>query len=173
MKCYFHSKLLKNIGYIPHVVALIFEPSLYPMVLTSLLPYYCITSPQLVTISFLSIYVFSSFFFSYILTSLLYYLDHIIALISHIIRLYSTSFRLVFSSMWIKKFQMYKLGLEKAEGPEIKLPTFVESWKSKGIREKQTNKQISISSLTTLKPLTMWITTNCWKFLKRWEYQTM
>ena len=28
------------------------------------------------------------------------------------------------------------------------------------------------ASLTTLKPLTMWITTNCGKFLKRWEYQT-
>ena len=27
-------------------------------------------------------------------------------------------------------------------------------------------------SLTTLKPLTVWITTNCEKFLKRWEYQT-
>ena len=25
---------------------------------------------------------------------------------------------------------------------------------------------------TTLEPLTMWITTNCGKFLKRWEYQT-
>ena len=23
-----------------------------------------------------------------------------------------------------------------------------------------------------LKPLTLWITTNCGKFLKRWEYQT-
>ena len=23
-----------------------------------------------------------------------------------------------------------------------------------------------------LKPLTVWITTNCGKFLKRWEYQT-
>ena len=26
--------------------------------------------------------------------------------------------------------------------------------------------------LTTPKSLTMWITTNCGKFLKRWEYQT-
>ena len=26
--------------------------------------------------------------------------------------------------------------------------------------------------MTTLKPLTVWITTNCGKFLKRWEYQT-
>ena len=23
-----------------------------------------------------------------------------------------------------------------------------------------------------LKPLTVWITANCWKFLKWWEYQT-
>ena len=30
----------------------------------------------------------------------------------------------------------------------------------------------SLISLTTLKPLTVWITTNCGKFLKRWEYQT-
>ena len=28
------------------------------------------------------------------------------------------------------------------------------------------------ASLTTLKPLTVWITTNCGKFLQRWEYQT-
>ena len=28
------------------------------------------------------------------------------------------------------------------------------------------------ASLTTLKPLTVWITTNCGKFFKRWEYQT-
>ena len=40
--------------------------------------------------------------------------------------------------------------------------------KSKGIPEKT-----STSSLTTLKPLTVWITTNCGKFLKRREYQTI
>ena len=28
------------------------------------------------------------------------------------------------------------------------------------------------SSLTTLEPLTVWITTNCGKFFKRWEYKT-
>ena len=28
------------------------------------------------------------------------------------------------------------------------------------------------ASFTTLKPLTAWITINCGKFLKRWEYQT-
>ena len=37
----------------------------------------------------------------------------------------------------------------------------------------QDSKKISTSvSLTTLKPLTVWITTNCGIFLKRWEYQT-
>ena len=30
----------------------------------------------------------------------------------------------------------------------------------------------TFASLTTQRPLTLWITTNCRKFLKRWEYQT-
>ena len=33
-------------------------------------------------------------------------------------------------------------------------------------------KKITSASLTTLKPLTVWITTNCGKFLKKWEYHT-
>ena len=59
-------------------------------------------------------------------------------------------------------------GFKKAEEPEIKLPT------STGSQRKQANskKKKSTSSLTMLKPLTMWITTNCGKCLKRWEYQT-
>ena len=54
------------------------------------------------------------------------------------------------------------------EEPEIKLPT------SAGPQKKQKNsRKISTSaSLTILKPLTVWFTTNCGKFLKRWEYQT-
>ena len=39
----------------------------------------------------------------------------------------SKSFKLGFSSTWIENFQMYNLSLEKAEAPEIKLPTFAES----------------------------------------------
>ena len=35
----------------------------------------------------------------------------------------SKSFKLGFNSIWTKNFQMYKLDLEKAEEPEIKLPT--------------------------------------------------
>ena len=42
------------------------------------------------------------------------------------------------------------------------------------IRKKQeSSRKTSISALLTMpKPLTVWITTNCGKFLKRWEYQT-
>ena len=39
---------------------------------------------------------------------------------------------------------------------------------SKGIPKKT----CTSASLTTLNPLTVWITTNCGKFFKRWEYQT-
>ena len=57
---------------------------------------------------------------------------------------------------------MYKLGLEKAEELEIKLPTYVGSW-----RKQWNSRRISTSaSLTMLKPLTVWITTNCGKFLE-------
>ena len=65
---------------------------------------------------------------------------------------------------------MYKLGFEEAEAeePEIKLPAFAGSWRNQGNFRKT-----SISaSLTILKPLTVWITTNCGKFFNRWEYQT-
>ena len=77
------------------------------------------------------------------------------------------SFKLGFSSMWTKSFQMYKLGLEKAEEPEIKLPMFVGSWKKQG----SPWKTFTSASLTMLKPLSVWITTNCEEFLKIWEYQ--
>jgi len=82
-------------------------------------------------------------------------------------RLCSKSFKLCFSTTWTKNFQMFKLDLEKAEEPEIKLPHLLDL-------EKQGNsRSISTSvSLTTLKPLTVWIITNYRTFLKRWEYQT-
>ena len=35
--------------------------------------------------------------------------------------------KLGFNSTWTKNFQMFKLDLEKAEEPEIKLPTFIGS----------------------------------------------
>ena len=57
-------------------------------------------------------------------------------------------------------FQMFKLVLEKAEEPEIKLPTSAESSK-----KQESSRKISISLLLTIsKPLTVWITINCGKF---------
>ena len=63
---------------------------------------------------------------------------------------------------------MFELDLEKAKEPEIKLPTPV-GWQKK---EESSRKIYTSASLTTPKPLTMWITTNCGKFFKNWEYQT-
>ena len=66
------------------------------------------------------------------------------------------------------KFQMFKLDLEKAEEPEIKLPTSAGSSK----KQESSRKTSTSALLTTPKPLTLWITTNCGKFFKRWKYQT-
>ena len=70
--------------------------------------------------------------------------------------------------MWTKNFQMFKLNLERAEEPEIKLPTSAGSSK-----KQESSRKTSISALLTMPmPLTVWITTNCGKFFKRWEHQT-
>ena len=56
---------------------------------------------------------------------------------------------------------MFKLDLEKAEEPEIKLPTSAGSWK-----KQESSRKTSTSALLTMsKPLTVRITTN-WKILK-------
>ena len=63
---------------------------------------------------------------------------------------------------------MSKLDLEKAEEPEIKLPTSVGSSK----KQESSRKTSTSALLTTPKPLTVWFTTNYGKFFKRWEYHT-
>ena len=60
-----------------------------------------------------------------------------------------------------------QLDLEKAEEPEIKLPTSIGSSK----KQESSRKTSTSALLTTPKPLTVWITANCGKFFKRWEYQ--
>ena len=51
-------------------------------------------------------------------------------------------------------------GLEKAEEPEIKLPTFAGS-----LKNQESSRKTSISALLTMpKPLTVWITIHCGKF---------
>ena len=58
-------------------------------------------------------------------------------------------------------------GFKKAEEPEIKLPASVGSLKKQG----SSRKTFTFALLTTPKPLTVWTTTNCGKFLKIQEYQ--
>ena len=56
---------------------------------------------------------------------------------------------------------MFKLDLEKAEEPEIKLPTSAGS-----LKKQESSRKTSTSALLTMpKPLTVWITTN-WKILQ-------
>ena len=57
-------------------------------------------------------------------------------------------------------FQVFKLDLEKAEEPEIKLPTSVGNIK----KAREFQKKTTSALLTLPKPLTVWITTNCGKF---------
>ena len=68
----------------------------------------------------------------------------------------------------MKDFKMFKLDLEKAEEPEIKMPISVESLK----KQENTRKTSTYTLMIRPKLLTVWITTNCGKFLKRWEYYT-
>ena len=71
---------------------------------------------------------------------------HAVVLLSHASKVILKILQAGFSSMWTENFQMYKLGLEKAEKSEIKLPTFV------GLLRKQGNsrKTSTSASLTTL-----------------------
>ena len=80
---------------------------------------------------------------------------HTVALISH-----ASKVMLEILQARLQQYVMFKLVLEKAEEPEIKLLT------SDGSSEKQeSSRKTSISALLTMpKPLTVWITINCGKF---------
>ena len=86
-----------------------------------------------------------------------------IALFSHSSKWCSKFSKPGFNSTWTMNFQMFKLDLEKTEEPEIKLPTSVRSLKN----QENSRKTSTSALLTTPKPLTVWITTNCGKFFKR------
>ena len=93
---------------------------------------------------------------------------HTIALISHASKVMLKIVQARFQQYVNLNLQMFKLVLDKAEEPEIKLPT------SSGSSKKQeSSRRTSISALLAMpKPLTVWIIINCGKFCKRWEYQT-
>ena len=82
-------------------------------------------------------------------------------------RLCSKFFKLGLSSIWTKKFQVFKLDLENAEGPGIKLPTFVGSWRKQG-----SSRENIYFCYTDCAKAFVWVTANCGKLLNRWEYKT-
>ena len=84
---------------------------------------------------------------------------------SHTLAKYAQNSKPGFNSTWTVNFQMFKLDLEKAQEPEIKLPTSIGSSKKQESSRKTSNSAL----LTMPKPLTMWITTNCGTVLKRWN----
>ena len=93
---------------------------------------------------------------------------HTIALVSYASKIMLKILQASLQQYVNHELQMFKLDLEKAEEPEIKLSTSVGSSK-----KQESSRKISISALLTMpKPLTVWITINCGKFWKRWEYQT-
>ena len=70
-------------------------------------------------------------------------------------------------SMWTMNFQMFKLELEKAEEPEIKLSTSVESLK----KQENSRKNIYFFFIDYAKAFNCVDHNKLWKILKRWEYQ--
>ena len=66
------------------------------------------------------------------------------------------------------EFPDVQAGFRKGRGTKIKLPTHAGSLK----KQESSRKTSTFALLTLPKPLTVWITTNCGKFFKRWECQT-
>ena len=86
--------------------------------------------------------------------------DCTIALISHSSKVMLKILQARLQQYITVNFLMFKLVLEKAEEPEIKLPTSTGSSK-----KQESSRKTSISALLTMpKPLTVWITINCGKF---------
>ena len=93
---------------------------------------------------------------------------HTIAFISHTSKVMLKILQARLQQYMNCELPYVQAGLEKAEEPEIKLPTSAGSSK-----KQESSRKTFISSLLTMpKPLTVWMTTNCGKYWKRWEYQT-
>ena len=85
---------------------------------------------------------------------------HKIALISHASKVMLKILQARLQQYMNRELPKFKLVLEKAEEPEIKLLTSAGS-----LKKEENSRKTSISALLTMpKPLTVWITINCGKF---------
>ena len=93
---------------------------------------------------------------------------HTIALTSQVSKVMLKILQARFQQYVNRELPDVQPGFRKGRGTENKLST------SSGSSKKQeSSRKTSISALLTMsKPLTVWITINCGKFFKRWEYQT-
>ena len=85
---------------------------------------------------------------------------HTIALITHASKVMLKILQARLQQYMNRELPDVQLVLEKAEEPEIKLPT-----SSRPLKKQESSRKTSISALLTMpKPLTVWITRNCGKF---------
>ena len=77
-------------------------------------------------------------------------------------KLCSKSLKLGFSNTWTKNFQMYKLNSEGAEEPQIKLSTFIESWR----KQESFRKNIYFCFIDYAKAFDYVDQNKLWKILK-------
>ena len=70
--------------------------------------------------------------------------------------------------MWTMNFQMFKLVLEKVEGPEVKLPTSAGSWE----KQESSRKKIYFCFIGYAKAFDGVDHNKLWKILEEMEYQT-
>ena len=83
-----------------------------------------------------------------------------IALISHASKVMLKNLQARLQQYVNRELPDVQAGLEKAQEPEMKLPTSTASWK-----KQESSRKTSISALLTMpKLLTVWITINCGKF---------
>ena len=93
---------------------------------------------------------------------------HTVALISHASKVMFKILQARLQKYVNQELPEVQAGFRKVRGTRNQIANIC--WIIKKAREFQ---KTSISALlTTLKPFTVWITTNCGKFFKRWEHQT-
>ena len=80
-------------------------------------------------------------------------------------RLWAKFLMLSFSRTWTENFQIFRLDSEKADDHIANIHWIIE-------KARELQKKIYFCLIDSAKPLTVWITTTCGIFLKRWEYQT-
>ena len=93
---------------------------------------------------------------------------HTIALISHISKVMLKILQARLQQYMNHELPDVQAGFGKGRGTRNQIANI--HWIIKKAREFQKN--IYFCFIDLPKPLTLWITTNCEKFFKRWEYQT-